>query len=295
MEQRRPVLWGELAVVAFLMLAYDRVSDLAALRIGPAVRRGEQLLQLERDLHVSWERSLDHLAAAHARLGEGLSLYYDLAHGLVSMGVLAAVFAWAPAGYRRARRALVAINLGALVVFVLLPVAPPRLLPGTGFIDVVAHSQTWSAWQNGSVVARHANEYASVPSLHVAWAFWVVLAVWGATERRGLRALALLHAVTTVAVVVLTGNHYLVDALAGALLAAACWRLSTVWPALTVALRAWAGAAARAPAQGWARAREALATSGSGRRQAQQEPGPTCTRFEVQVAASRTGESAGER
>ncbi len=277
MEQRRPVLWGELAVVAFLLVVYDRVSDLSALRIGPAVRRGEQLLQFERDLHVSWERSLDNLAAAHARLGEGLSLYYDLAHGLVSMGVLAVVFVWAPRGYRRARRALVAINLGALVVFVVLPVAPPRLLPGTGFVDVVAHSQTWSAWQNGSVVASHANEYASVPSLHVAWAVWVVLIVWSATDRRGLRALAALHAVTTVVVVVLTGNHYLLDAVAGAVLTVGCWWLATAWPALSASVRTGIGAA------------------GSGRRQAQQEAGPTRARLEVQVAAARTGEPSGER
>jgi len=290
MEQRRPVLWGELAVVAFLLVVYDRVSDLSALRIAPAVRRGEQLLQLERDLHMSWERSLDHLAAAHARLGEGLSLYYDLAHVLVSMSVLAAVFAWAPAGYRRARRALVAINLGALVVFVALPVAPPRLLPGTGFVDVVAHSQTWSAWQNGSVVARHANEYASVPSLHVAWAFWVVLAVWSATDRRGLRALAVLHAATTVVVVVLTGNHYLLDAVAGALLAVGCWRLANAWPALSAAVRA-----TQVQARVQAQARSALGSARSGRRQAEQEPGPARARLEVQVAAARAGEPAGER
>lgn len=272
-EQRRPVLWGELAVVAFLLLVYDRVSDLSALRIGPAVRRGERLLQLERDLHVSYERSLDLFTAAHARVAESLSLYYDLAHLLVSMTVLTAVYACAPEGYRRARRALVATNLGALVVFVLLPVAPPRLLPDHGFIDVVANSQTWSAWQNGSVVAAHANEYASVPSLHVAWAVWVVVAVWSATGRRGLRALAVLHALTTVVVVVLTGNHYLLDAVAGGLLTAGSWWVATAWPALTARLRA------------------AL----SGRRQGEQEPGPARPRLEVQVAAAGAGEPSGER
>lgn len=209
MQSRRPVLWGELAVVAFLLLVYDRISDLSALRVEAAVRRGERLLQLERDLHVAVEPALDQLAAAHARIAESLSLYYDLAHLLVSMSVLAAVYAFAPTAYRRARRALVAVNLGALVVFFALPVAPPRLLPGGAFVDVVAHAKTWSAWQNGSVVAQHANEYASVPSLHVAWAVWVVLTVWSATDRRGLRALAVLHALTTVVVVVLTGNHYL--------------------------------------------------------------------------------------
>ena len=219
----RPAWPGEVAVVAFLLVVYDRISDLAHVRVGSAVAHARALLSVERTVHLAVEEPLDHVAAAHPALGAGLALYYDLAHVLVTTAVLVALYVVAPAAYRRARSALVLVNVVALVVFVALPLAPPRLLPGAGFTDIVARSGTWSAWQSGPAVAAHANEYASMPSLHVAWALWVVLAVRASTARRLPARLAVTHLALTVGVVLLTGNHYLLDAVAGALLTAACW------------------------------------------------------------------------
>lgn len=157
-------------------------------------------------------------------------MHYELAHGLVTVGVLIGLYLLRPGAYRRARRALVAVNVVALAVFLLMPVTPPRLLPGGGVPDIVARSGTWGAWSTGSTVAAHANLYASLPSLHVAWAAWVGCAVWSATDRRPARAAAAVHLLLTVAVVLLTGNHYLADVAAGDLLTAAVWALSELCP-----------------------------------------------------------------
>jgi hypothetical protein len=220
---QRPAWYLELAVIAFLLVAYDQIANLADLRVGGAVNRALTLLRLEQRLHIAVERPLDRAGAAHHLAGQVLALYYDLAHILVTVAVLVTVYLVAPQAYRRARFALVVINLGALVVFLALPIAPPRLLPGGGFSDVVANSGTWAAWETTSGVAQHANEYASMPSLHVAWALWVVLAVAATTRRRWVRGLAGTHLVLTIAVVLLTGNHYTLDAVAGAVLAGASW------------------------------------------------------------------------
>ena len=229
-QRLRPAWQGELAVIAFLMVVYDRVADLGALRVGTAVAHARTLLNDERRLHLAFELPLDRFVARHAELGSVLALYYDLAHGLVTIGVLVAVFLAAPHGYRRARRALVLVNLGALAVFLALPLAPPRLVPGAGFVDVVARSGTWSAWQSAPTVARHANDYASMPSLHVAWAVWVLLTVVAATPHIALQRLAWAHLALTVAVVLMTGNHYTADVVAGAGLTGGCWALAGVRP-----------------------------------------------------------------
>jgi membrane-associated phospholipid phosphatase len=100
-------------------------------------------------------------------------------------------------------------------------VAPPRLLPGAGFADVVADSGTWGAWQGG--VAERANEFASMPSVHLAWAVWVALTVASMTSRRWVRAAAWVHVALTSVVVVVTGNHYVLDLVAGTVVAAAAW------------------------------------------------------------------------
>jgi hypothetical protein len=234
---RRPAWYGELPVIAFLLVAYDRIANLADLRVSSAVRRGQDLLGLERAMHIAVERSLDTLVTPHSLLAQALSLYYDFAHGLTTIAVLVTVYLLKPETYRRARSALVLINLVALGTFLALPLAPPRLLPGAGYIDLVASSGTAGAWDSSSSVAQHANEYASMPSLHVAWALWVVFAVF-ASSSVWLRALAGTHLAVTIADVLLTGNHYLLDAIAGGALAAISWALvPTAWSA---ARAAWA-------------------------------------------------------
>jgi PAP2 superfamily protein len=224
----RPLLLGEVAGVALLLFGYDRVAALANVHVASAVHHGLDLLRLERLLHFSVESPLNAELAAHAGLGRALAVYYDFAHSTVTFGVLLLLYVRRPAGYRQARWALIMINLIALVTFFLIPVAPPRLLPHAGFVDVVAHSGTWGDWEAGtSVLTQHADQYASMPSLHVASAMWVLLAVRSLTTSRGFRGLAALHLLATGGIVLSTGNHYVVDAAAGAVLASLAWRLAS--------------------------------------------------------------------
>jgi hypothetical protein len=223
----RPALLGELAIVACLLLGYDRVAAVGDVHPATAIRRGWAVLDLERALHVSVEPLANHWLAARVVLGRALAVFYDFGHATVTFGVLLAVYVWHAAGYRRARSALLAINGLALLIFLVLPVAPPRLLPGAGFADVVAHSGTWGAWEaGGSAVAQHADRFAAMPSLHAAWAAWVVRAVWTTTRSSWARAAAVVHLSVTVLVVLATGNHYLVDVVAGAALAEVAWRVA---------------------------------------------------------------------
>jgi diacylglycerol O-acyltransferase len=228
----RPALAGEVVVVAFLLVGYDRIAAFAGGRTAAAVAHARELLAVERPLHLAVEARMDRALAPHAGLGRVLSVYYDVAHATVTMTVLGLLYGFGPAGYRHARRALVAINVMALGLFAVLPVAPPRLLPGSGFHDVVAFSGSWGTWElPTSSFGRHADLYAAFPSLHAAWAVWVLLAVYGTTRRRLLRGLAVTHLALTVLIVLSTGNHYLLDVGAGAALAVGCWCPGTRWAA----------------------------------------------------------------
>ena len=224
--QARPRWVGEILVVLALVVVYDWLIDLVGSRIDAANARGAALLQAEKSLHIAWERSLDHLAASSHWLTVTLSSYYDLAHVSVTLAVLVAIYLKAPESYRAARNSLVLINVIAFAVFVALPTTPPRLLPGGGFIDVVAKSGTWGSWEQSSALAGHTNQYASIPSLHIGWALWVVLAVTPLTTRVAARRLAAAHLVMTSFVILATGNHYILDIAAGAVLALAGWRMT---------------------------------------------------------------------
>jgi hypothetical protein len=224
MSRRRPLLVGEVVLVAFLLFGYDRIASVANAQQNAAMRHGWALWRLEHLAHIAVELPLNGLIAAHRVLGQALALYYDFAHGIVTFGVLASLYVFRAQLYRPARNALMLLNGVALIVFVLLPVAPPRLLSGAGFVDVVVASHTVGSWEAGnSSLSDHVDKFASVPSLHVAWSVWVLRSVLASSSSRVLRTLASGHVVLTAGLVVVTGNHYIVDVVAGAALAELAW------------------------------------------------------------------------
>jgi membrane-associated phospholipid phosphatase len=109
------------------------------------------------------------------------------------------------------RNWLVVANLTALVCYVLVPTAPPRMLPEWGFTDTLAES---AAIDHGSV-GRLANQYAAMPSLHVMDAFIVGVTLFLVVRRASLRLLWLVWPAWVAFAVVVTGNHYWLDIAAG--------------------------------------------------------------------------------
>ncbi len=206
---RRPRLLGELAVVALLLWAYDLVRGHTAVGQAAAVRHGAKLLDIERWLHINLELSVNGWLAPRPLLSAMASYWYQFAHLSVTLAVL--VWCWhrRVASYRQVRNALVLINSTGLVVFLLYPAAPPRLLPGAGFVDVTARA-------GGSITP---DQFGAFPSLHLGWAVWTALVAHRLVRCTTLRWLWLGYPVVTAVVVIATGNHYLLDVLAGALAA----------------------------------------------------------------------------
>jgi len=199
----------------WLAWVYDATTNLAPLRVHAALAHARGVLHLEQTLGIDPERSLDHWLAGHHTLALVVSDYYDNAHFVVTFAVLGWLW-WARADiYRPLRNILLLTNVLAFVVFWRFPVAPPRMLGG--FTDVVAASGAIGSWHGSGGLASHANELAALPSLHIAWASWCTLAVWQATRRVWARVLATVYPLVTTFAVISTGNHFVLDVLAGLL------------------------------------------------------------------------------
>jgi membrane-associated phospholipid phosphatase len=198
-------------VVLVLVKVYDRVRELEAARAGPALRHAEDILALERALHLDVELTATHWLAEHRVASLAASWWYQLAHLTVTLGVLAWCYLRRPEEYRSFRTALVLTNVVGLTVFLVYPVMPPRLLPGGQYADAVA-AAGFGTSHGGPVPA---DQYAAMPSLHLAWAAWTAaVAITMLAGRRG-RLLCLLYPTTTAVAVVLTGNHYVLDVVTG--------------------------------------------------------------------------------
>ncbi|HEY8303945.1 MAG TPA: phosphatase PAP2 family protein [Solirubrobacteraceae bacterium] len=231
-DARRPRWWGELLVIAWLAWVYDMITNLAPAREALALAHGRSILSFEQSLHLDPELALNRWLTGHQTFGAISSYYYDNAHFLVTLGLLGWLWWKGGAIYRPLRNSLLAINLLGLLVFWRYPVAPPRMLVSRGFSDVVASSHTIGSWHTGSLAAD-ANQFGAMPSLHIAWAVWCTLVLWRLSRRAWVRALAVLYPCLTTFAVLATGNHYLLDVLAGLAtfaLAVALVRLATLRP-----------------------------------------------------------------
>jgi membrane-associated phospholipid phosphatase len=211
---RRPRLLGEVGIVLVLLVVYDRVAAELAGHAPTGDAHGQDVLGLEARLHLDREHSLNAWLSAH-HLPELLATsYYQVMYTTTALAVLVACYARRPDLYRRARNALIGINVVGLIAFVAYPVAPPRSLPDQDFVDSTA-----AIWP----VHYPPDHFGAMPSLHLSWAVWVTAVGVRLTARPVLRLFLAVHPVLTAIAVVSTANHYTLDVLAGAALGvAAC-------------------------------------------------------------------------
>ena len=221
----------ELGLLVGLYAGYSAARLLGDSDLAGATANAHDLLALERTLHLDIEGPANSAVQAWPLLAIVASYWYSLLHYVVTPAVLVWVYRRRHGDYPRVRNALVIASAIGLVGFTLLPMAPPRMLPG--FVDTLA-TTAGSGWWGGDASAPKGmgaltNQLAAMPSLHVGWAVWVAWVVAGLSTHRWARILALAYPVITTLVVVGTANHYLLDAVAGALVVAVGIRLARWW------------------------------------------------------------------
>jgi hypothetical protein len=203
-------------VVAFYGL-YTLVRDQHATRggLGDATRDALQVVRLERALHIFHEQWLQ-ARVIHWRLFiEFWNSYYGTVHFIAVVVVLVLLFYRDPERYPLWRNTIAFTTALALLGFAFYPVLPPRLLPaGYGFVDTL--SQFGGVWNfSHGAVAKASNQYAAMPSLHTAWSTWCALAAAPMIRPRWGRWLVALYPVATIYCIVVTANHYFLDAVGG--------------------------------------------------------------------------------
>ncbi|MFJ8935810.1 bifunctional glycosyltransferase 87/phosphatase PAP2 family protein [Streptomyces sp. NPDC102365] len=216
----RPNLLLELLLIRVGYSAYQQVRLAATGGTntgGRAVaeQHGEQIHSIEQFLFIDIEHWVNHTVVRIGWLEDFFNFYYTSFHFVVPLTVLGVLYARRPAEYRWARSALGFATLFALVGFWLYPLAPPRLMPGLGFIDTVHGVQDFSQPDYGTLTAL-TNQYAAMPSLHFGWSLWCGLVIAILAPRWWMKALGLLHPLFTVSAIVATGNHWVLDAVGGA-------------------------------------------------------------------------------
>ena len=206
---------GQLALITVLYLGYRVGRMWTADDETHALGNARALLGFEDKLGLPKETTVQGFLLHHDWLAVPADFYYATAHFTVAVGVLLWLWTFRPEHYRWTRNLMVALTGAALVLHVLMPLAPPRMLPQYGFVDLAAvHGQSvYGSPESGGL----SNQFAAMPSLHVGWALLLAFAVVAAT-RGPWRWLALAHPVITTLVVVGTGNQYWLDVIVAVVL-----------------------------------------------------------------------------
>ncbi|WP_433334648.1 phosphatase PAP2 family protein [Spirillospora sp. CA-294931] len=209
---------GELLIVFALLEVYKYIRSLANTRYDQALENGLAILDFERHLRLDFELQMNQWLTEHQLLSRIATEVYQHTHTGFTMTILLWCYLAGPRIYRPARNALILINLVGLAVFFVLPVMPPRLLPDSGFVDTVAVDGYGTA--HAGPVSMAPAQFAAMPSLHTAWAIWVMaIAMVLLARYPRLRWLSAIHPLSTAVVIVITANHYILDVVAGAVLA----------------------------------------------------------------------------
>jgi hypothetical protein len=178
-----------------------------------ATRHAMDIAAFERSVHLFIERDLQHWAQA---MGGMLALFgglYLTLHLTVTGGYLLWLYRHRPAAYATVRATLLVATLISLVIFALYPTAPPRLAV-VGIADSVSGAHF--SLSHGLVRSLY-NPFAAMPSMHFGYAVIVGVSLARETGQWLVQLSGLLYPALVLLIILTTGNHFLVDAIAGAL------------------------------------------------------------------------------
>jgi hypothetical protein len=227
--------WHEVLLAGAFYFVYSQVRNFFG--AGPESRtiafgHAKDVIRIEDSLHLWIEPRLQswYLDLPSHGFIKVWNVYYGTAHFIVTVGVLVAAYRLAPARYRFIRTTLAGTTALALIGFASFTLMPPRLLGvdspygaclgqgpdchGYGVVDTIdIWGGLWKFGEGG--MAAVSNQYAAMPSLHIGWSTWCALSMVLVVGSGWRRYLWFLYPASTFFCILVTGNHYWLDAVFG--------------------------------------------------------------------------------
>jgi hypothetical protein len=232
--------WRELLYIALFYAVYSTIrNQFGSAAVSPqrALEHAAHVIDVERALHLFFEErvqswfvtanadgTLDYGFAGARPFLQFWNIFYGTFHFVVTAVGLLWVFRRFPQDYQRWRNTLAFTTAFALIGFALYPLMPPRLLTDCGlygacdasfgFVDTLADVGGLWSFDSGTM-QKVSNQYAAMPSLHFAWSTWCFLMLYPKLRRRWARVLIAIYPLCTLWAIVVTANHYWLDAAGG--------------------------------------------------------------------------------
>jgi len=231
----------EVVLIAGVYVIYGLVRNefgSAAVSPAAAAQNADRIIDIESAMGLYIEADVQAAFIDMTAFIQFWNLFYGVAHFLVTFVVLIWLYFADPGRYRFWRRAGLIGTTTALVGFAAFPLMPPRLLgdcgpfgacrPDSPYVDTVLDvGGIWSFESSG--IEAISNQYAAMPSLHIGWALWCAFLLVPRLRTRWAKRAAGLYPLLTLFAIVVTANHYWIDAVGGVIVMAIGWVASTAW------------------------------------------------------------------
>ena len=222
--------WVEIGLTVAFYVVYSAIRNQFGSALGDSVRdasfrNAERIIDIEQAMGLYVEEWIHNTFLAWDPFIVFWNVFYGTFHFAVTIGAMVLLFARHPERYTFMRSTLAATTGVALVGFAFFPLMPPRLLgnctsqfgaceDGFDYTDTLVDPGGLWSFESGTMETI-SNQYAAMPSLHIAWAIWCTVALYPVLRRRWARALIVAYPVATMFAIVVTANHFWLDAVGG--------------------------------------------------------------------------------
>ena len=209
--------FGELTLVAAVYLFYISVKQLLVEDIEVvAFQNARRIIDLEISLHLFWELDIQLWLIEHFHwLVVFFNWTYSVAFFPILVPAAILLFPFRYRSYVHYRNIFLISFVITWILYLTVPTAPPRLMPEYGFTDTI--EILGPALYNNRAVLDFYNQFSAMPSMHFGWT--LLFGTFFITTRyRMLKLFGIVYPGLSLAAIVVTANHYLLDAIAGGII-----------------------------------------------------------------------------
>ena len=231
----------EVSLFALALLIYQASRALVMGQPSTAFENAAGIINFEKSSGIFVETSIQGWVLAHIEIAEILNYFYLYAHWTITPLFFIWLYKRRRRVYPYVRNAFFAANGIALIVYMVYPVAPPRLTGARdGFVDTL--HKVSDVDLHGGVFAGWFNPHAAVPSMHFGYALMIGMVGLVLLRSWPLRLIALAYPALVFLTITGTANHYVLDSVAGGLVVALGFAGVWLWMSVRGSLRATSSA-----------------------------------------------------
>ena len=243
-------LWFEIFLIASTYWAYSNVrNNYGSQAVSPqeAAANADRVIDIEKAVGLYWEADIQMFFSDNITFLQFWNIFYGALHFAMAYVVMVFLFLRFPEKYRFWRRTLGVTTLIGLYIYTIYPLMPPRLMGActeygacradSPFVDTLITAGGFWNFETRAVAAL-SNQYAAMPSLHFAWALWVGLAATPQLRKRYTKLIFGAYPALMGFAIVVTGNHFIIDGIAGAAVLGLGYAICLGWEQVTQKRRA---------------------------------------------------------